>query len=451
MSNYNHTTLLTFRNALIKALDSDSTVSNFWPNSELDKIIQQALLAFGGLSGFFKDNIIIATEENKRVYDIFTDTSQGTSFTPSITYGDIIDWLNIDLIESISESNPTSALFSLNELLNLIDSKYNLFQSETNLIISKAELNVLAQNNLVKFADNVLDIVRLKYKYTIDSIDFEVILQREDEDSIAAFDIDALTEERVPIYWSTVFGSPNEIRLFPIPNLTGTLEVISINSRDTSNTLTVDTIVNLPNNLAPYLKYHVLQDIYNKDGVLNDPAKAAYCAKRWNEGLTLGKNYSSILIAKSNGIAIQTDSMNKLDSYTDILDQTDGAPNVLGLAGFNIFEIDTLPNSVVNSIQLVINKDAPTLINDNDSIDIEIGYIDPLMNYCIHLAQFKCGAEYLAATNEYLQDFLRISLSHNSRLLNKGITYENLLKRSKLEEIQIPRLVEMNQQQAQTA
>lgn len=450
MSEYNHTTLLQFRSKLKLALDSDPTISNFWPDLELNKIIKEALLTFGAISGFHKDEILLNTVNTKRLYDIFTDATT-TIAVPSLTCGDIIDWLNIDLIENISILNPTSALFSLDELLALIDSKYNLYQLETNLILRNITLDVRAQNNIVNLPNDVLDLVRLKYKYSVDSVDYEVILQREDEETISNFDPEALTEEGIPLYYSTVYGSPNEIKLYPIPNLTGTLEVLFVGTRDLTQTLTIDTIVNLPNNIVPYLKYAVEEDIFNKDGLLNDPSRAAYCAKRWQEGLTIGRHYTSILTAKANGLPISTDSLNKLDDYTDILIPSSDPPNILGLAGFNIFEIDNLPNTDINSISAIIINNMPFPTLDGDFINIEIGYIDMLTNYCVHLCQLKCGATELASTNSYLEDFLQTSLNHNERLRLKGISFESLVGRTKLEERQIQRLPDTVQSQQQAA
>lgn len=442
MAQYKHTTLLQLRNALIKALDSDPTVVNFWTIPELTITIQEALLTFGALSGFWKKQVLINTEEAKRVYDIFTDYENLDNISPSITYGDIINWLNLDLIEHISDTTPTSKLFTLTELLNTIESKYNTFQLKTGIINGTVILNVAAQDSLVKLPDNILDIVRVKYKYEVDGTNYEVIVKRDDEESIAQNDPEALIEEGVSAYYSTVFNAPNELFLYPIPSISGILEVIYVSSRDTTNTLATSTIVNLPNNLVIYLKYAVLEDIFNKDGPLNDVGRAAYCAKRWEEGLTIGKNYTSILAAKSNGLPIATDSLSKLDNYIDDLEASSDAPYMLGLAGFNIFEIDVLPNSISNSILLSCIDNAALSVNDADFINIEIGYIDPLLNYCIHLLQFKCGVYNLALTNSYMEDFIKTSLSFNKRLMNRGINYDTLVGKTKLEETQYPKLVQ---------
>lgn len=436
---YKHTTLETFRNSIKRGLGDYSAVQ--WPVSEIDTSIKESLLTFGALSGFWKEDILIETQNAKRIYDIYIDTKTGTySLAPTLTYGDIINWLNRDLIESISVGTPTSILFTLEEWLSIINEKYNKYLLDTNLVIKKVEATLVAQNNLVKLSDELLDSVRLKFKYSLNSIDYEVVLERSDEESIAQFDEEALTEEGIPLYYSTVYGSPNELKVYPIPNVTGTLEILYVGTRDLTAELSVDTIIYLPNNLVPYLKYAVLADIHMRDGLLNDPNRAKYYTQRLQEGTIIGKNYASLLTVKSNGKAIDSDSIHNMDIYSNAIAASDDAPTLLGLAGLNIFEIDNLPNTTVNSILASCIVDAPIPVNDSDWIDVEIEYINCIANYCIHILHAKSGIAMISATSNYLQDFLMTAVNHNKRLQNRGITYKLLLGKAKKEESELPRI-----------
>lgn len=438
--NYQHTTRLQLQ-SLIKSLLGENT-SAYWPDDEINLTINEALLTFGGLSGFWKENIEIHTEENQRLYDIFIDTVS-VETKPTLFFQDILNWLNRDLIESISDTTPTSYLFDLVDLLKLIASKYNAFQLETNLVLSQSSQTVAAGNNLVILADNIIDLVRVVYSYN-DEGDKEVILQKTDEQELAYFDTSVLTEENIPQYYANVYGQPNEIKLYPIPNLTGELKLILVEGINENSEILTTDIINLPNNLVPYLKYGVEESIFSKDGLLNDPGRADYCKKRWEEGISIGKIYTSILTIQANGVAINSDSLNNLDNFIDLdsLTQTDDPPSVLGLAGFNIFEIDTLPSTFVNSILVMIQQNAILPTDDNSVIQIEQSYIESLAKYCVHLLQFKSGIADIAATSSYLTEFQKLALSFNKRLELRGITFENLIQKTKNEEKQKPRLVE---------
>lgn len=437
---YNHTTLAEFRELCKKA--SGDLAGVCWPDSEWDNLIREALLTFGGLSGFWKDELTFLTEENKRLYDIFIDPNSDAKTAPTLTYGDVLSWVNRDLIEVISEDSPTSDLFTLEEILEMVEDSYNLYQSLTNLVVTSSELDIAAENNIVLTSNNTINLIRVIYSYTNDNGDIEdTILEYVDEEEIGNFSQLSLIEEGTPQWFSTTYGSPNEIKVYPIPENSGKLKILSINGRDTTEELSVDTVINLPNNLVPYLKYNVLITIFSKDGLLNDPARVIYCNKRWKEGITVGKNYPSILIAKSNGEIIGTDSLNKLDSWITPI-SSDEPCNILGLAGFNIFQVDTIPATIVNSINTIITQNAPQPILDGGFIDVAIEYLSIILGYVIHLGQMKNGIGDIAATNIYFEDFIRSAIDHNQRLQNRGVSFETLVGKSKKEEIEKPKLVE---------
>lgn len=438
MPNYFHTTLAEFISRLKES--SGDLAGVFWTDSEWKLITQEALLTFGAISGFFKSEIELHTQEDKRMYDLFLDTDALylDKIKPTLTYGDILAWLNRDLIESISVLTPISDLFTLDGILKLIKKHYEAFQLETNLILAEIELPVVAQNNEVVLPDKIIDIVHAQFV----SDDFVSTVNRQDEQEISYFDLISLTEEHAPQYYSTVYSGVNKLKLYPIPIVTGVLKLIVVVGQDVSVPLTIDTIVNLPNNLVPYLKYGIESEIFSQDGLLNDPVRANYCEGRWKEGLQIGRLYSSILTARANGLFINTDSLINVEDFGSDLVQTDNPPSVLGLAGFNIFEVDNLPSDVINSLVFSIIGHATIPINDGDQIDIEISYIKPLLDYCLHIAQMKCGAGYLQATTNYLQNFIKLAISHNSRLQNRGITYESLISQSKKQEKSEPRLLE---------
>lgn len=436
MATYNHTTLLEFVTRLKKI--SGDLLGVFWTDAEWKLITQEALLTFGAISGFFKSDIQLHTEEDKRIYDLFVDTviADKARIAPSLTYATILNWLNRDLIETISVATPTSELFALDDILQLIKKQYEIFQLETNLVLSQVSLNVAAANKTIHLPDDIIDIVAARFV----SDDSASTVYRQDEQELLYFDASSLEESAAPQYYSVVYATENQLKLYPTPVVSGILELVVIKGQDTSVALTVDTVINLPNNLVPYLKYGVEIEIFNQDGLLNDPARVSYCQSRWQEGLQIGKLITSVLTAQGNGLYINTDSYLNVENFESELEQTDDPPSVLGFAGFNIFKIDTLPSNVVNSIVLSIISNALIPVNDGDFIEVEISYIKPLLNYCLHIAQMKCGAEYLAATSSYMQNFIRLAIGYNEKLQLKGLNYENLFTQTKMQEKSEPRL-----------
>lgn len=440
MAKYNHTTLEGLRNRVAEKLRDNDMI--FWTSANIDSFIEESLLTFGAISGFWKEEISIKTSIEKRMYDIFSaDVFSDTKVAPTLSYQNVINWLNRDLIENLSTPNPTSEFFSLSELISIIEARYNLYQLLISLVINSEELNVPPEQNTIKFDDNVLDIVRLTFVYKDTYGDLhEVVLEREDEAELSYFNASVLTEQGVPEYFSTVYGSPNEIKLYPIPNIHGTLKLLSINGQDVTVERSPATLIRLPNNLVPYIKFGVEIDIFSGDGIVNDPVRVNYCKQRWEEGILIGRNYSSILTAKANGIYINIDSISNMDSFiTPVVSSK--PPSMLGLAGLNIFSVDTIPDAPVHSLDLLVIQNAKLPIDSADKIDVELDYIDIIADYAMHIAQFRCGAAYLAATNNAAEQFIKIAVEHNLKLQNRGISYENLIRATKKEEVENPRLV----------
>lgn len=435
---YQHTDLLKFRTAIAKGLGDEEMV--FWTASEIDTLIEEALLTFGSLSGFWKDNIFIDTEEDKNIYDIFLDSNDLTRIASSITFETLISWLNRDLIENLSTVSPASNYLTLAELINLISNKYNDFQLQTNIILTKTEgINVPPQVNRITLGNNIIDIVRVVFVEDTLEGSPEYILKRADEGELGYSDFASLTEHGQPAYFSTVYGSPNDLMIYPIPRNHGILKIISINGMIANPD--EDTIINLPNNLIPYLKFGIEAEIYSKDGLWNDNGKKQYCESRWEEGIMLGKNYNSIVLAKANNINLMIDSLHSVDLYCDYI-SSEFPPTVLGLAGFNIFGIDTLPDENIHSLGLTTVLNAPIPINDGDFIDVAEEYISILKNYAIHLGQIKCGIAELAMTNSARKALVQIGIAQNFRLQKKAASFIKLADSSKREEIEKPRLVE---------
>jgi hypothetical protein len=436
MAKYNHTTIAEFRSRIYEKLGAGSEV--YWPSSELDLYIEEALHTFGALSGFWKDKVLINTELLKTTYDLFTDSSNLPIIKPTLTYKTIIDWINPILFENISAASPNSEFINLAELLKAIERKINSYQLLTSLILTKGLYDVAAGNNEVLLKDETIDIVKLTFIDETAPDSPKYILQKADEAELSYWDANVLNEAGTPIYYSTVYGSPNSIKMYPTPNVSGKLETLTIDGESLTNIPTEDTIINLPNNLVPYIKHGVLYDTFSKDGVFKAVARAQYYKKRWEEGIIVGRNYTSVLTAKADEIYIQMDSMNNVDTFIDIIPSSN-PPTVLGFAGFNIFQPDIIPDANIHSIELLLITNASI---DANFIDVELDYVDILASYVVHLAQAKAGVANMLATDNLKSDFIKISLSHNSRMQNKGITYENLLGITKKEEIENPRIAE---------
>lgn len=427
---FQHTKRLDFRNLLSKKLGDES--NSFRSEAELNGIINESLLTFGAIAQSWKDQVELILDSSKQFYDLTTDLFIGQNLLAfTLTYQFILDRLNFILFEEISEISPTSDLTSLDEILKFARNRINQYQLRTGLIISKQVVDLASPPiNKVKIADEIIDPIRVGF---IDSAvsNKTYKLRKEDEGSLSSNSNSSLnTTSAIPNFYTSALGTLNEISIYPPPLNLGKLEILSINGIPIASAIELTSIIPLPNNIIPYILFGVLADIFFKDGLGNDAARAEYCESRFEEGVVIGTNYTSILRASLNGNSIQLDSLANLDNNNYNWQNTIKKPSLIGLAGYNLLS----PNGILNDsysllLNVITNAYLPT--NDEDFIDIKLEYIETLLNYCIHLAMIKDGIAAIKQTDSTKQQFLKVAVSNNIRMLKRGQSIEALLTKTK--------------------
>lgn len=430
---FQHTKRLDFRSLLSKKLGD--TTNSFRTENELNDIINESLLTFGGASQSWKDQIQLPIDNTKQFYDITTDANVNQNLISfSLTYQFILDRINSILFEEIAELSPTSDITSLDEILKFCRNRVNQYQLRTGLVITKQNIDMPAPpTNKKQINDEIINIIRVAFKDIADTSKLYVV-KKEDEASLS-FNSDFVfnTTIKIPKFYASVLGTLNEIFLYPPPANLGQLEILSANGIPAQANITLASIVPLPNNLVPYILFGVLADVFAKDGVGNDLSRAAYCEERWEEGVVIGNNYTSALVTYLNGKPISLDSIVDVDNNNYNWQNTIGKPNLIGLAGFNLLAPNRIPDQAYSLLLNVITN-AYLPIDDDDFIDIKPEYIETLLNYCVHLAMIKDGIAAIKATDSLRQEFLKVAISNNLRMMKRGQSVESIFKKSKRQE-----------------
>lgn len=410
-----------FNNLVAEKLgDSDKV---YWTNEEITRIVKESLLTFGAISGYWKRKILIETKNNQSFYDLLIQADVKTGFEHiqvSQTYQDIIDWLDDNLIGYIS-------VISLEEIISLITNAINIFQSETSLVLARTRFNIEI-GQPVEIDDSILDIVRAYY---IDSAGNYHVLQLSYEDRISLVNKNLILDNNRPRFYSWNNTSASFVDIFPRPNENGYLELVHVIGKAGE----IDAISSclIPNNLVPYIRFKVLTDIFGKDGVFKDPFREAYCNKRWQEGLLIGKNYSAIINKKLDGINKTASSLLDFDllryGWLNTSETSIKRVNSIALGGYNVLAINVKPNNV-HSILLEVIANAP--IEDvEEDLDLQLEYIPIILDYCIHIASIKDGIAAIQSNQIYLENFIKVAVSHNAYLQRMNISYLDLLQKSK--------------------
>lgn len=433
---FKHTSRALFKDQFFKRVGDTS--KTFWSDDEANLILKETLHTFGAIGHIWRNQIEIKTIAGQTFYDITSDLFAEQTLTSfNLDYQFILDCINFHLIEGISLISPTSEITSLDEILKFARNRVNQFQFETGLILSKKLFDLKSPNdNSVVIDDEILDIVRVGY-VNLDELtnpDNVFSLKREDESSIGYFNRNAFNSKvEVPEFYTAILGNLNTIYVYPSPENLGKLEVISVNGISAATVLALGTKVGIPDNLVPYIKWGVLADIYSKDGVAHNPAMSAYCEERWSEGIIVGKNYTSILEAKLNGLPILIDSLASADNSQYGWQNDIKQPSLLLSAGYNMLAVNGVADDVYSILMFAVtNAYIPT--DDDDFIDVKLEYIEPLLDYCVHLANVKNGYSAVQATINERSNFIRTGIKNNLRLIKSGYSVETMFKRTKRQE-----------------
>jgi hypothetical protein len=417
---YNFITTLEFDDLLAEKLgDIEKT---FWSANHLAAIRKEALLTFGATAQFWKSRDGFATTNNQIFYDI----TSILSINKTQTFGDIIQLLNFDLMEDLA----TSTNYNFADVLKIIDYTIDKYLLETNLILKRELINVAAGTFDIPIPNYISSIFRLAF---FDGDSYR-LLKKDNKDNIEAFERDLLLSDSPPKYYSPLEDFNSNLEIYPPANVNGKLELIGTLTRDKTIAINENTLINLPNNLIPYIKYGVLEHLLTRDDKLASLTRAKYCKKRWQEGIEVGRNYTSILTASLNGRTILPDSLISFDNFNYGWQNQVGKPSNIAIASYNLLALNKNPNEIINLLfDLVVN--AP--INSN-YIEIKQEYIPALLNYAYFLAQFKCGFSNIQDSISGYDEFMKVAAIHNSKVATYSSGVREMFNKTKREEIQNP-------------
>jgi hypothetical protein len=324
--------------------------------------------------------------------------------------------------------------------LEVIERKVDEFKLQTGLILSQAEFNI--SSNRIDLGSDVLDFIRVAFKdiSNDDASKWKYSkLFKEDEEDLQGWNSNFnLTPKAKPKSYSRVLNTQNILNLYPPFENTGRLHLLEIRSRDKNLTLSTSTILGIPNNLAFYLKYGVLEDLLKFDTAIKDIYRSNYCRQRWQEGLIIAKNYNSVINGEINGQNRSSVTIEDLDGFESNWQNNSGTVNRIALAGYNLLATNKLATNET-SIILDVVRNAIIPASDADYLQVKAEHVELLLNYCYHLAFFKEGFNAINNSIIALNSFADSIMSYNAKLAKEFVSYQTMMRKSLKQEIQNPR------------
>ncbi len=407
---YAYITLAQFRTALAARLQ-DPTFQ-FWSSAELTLYIQESLRTWNAMAAWYRDRMVFNTTASNPFYDL--STVPGTLIPYTVTGQQIFQQIEDLLLEPVTSGTwAGSEQFTADDLTSAIQNSRDQFLLETGLVLQ--HVTGVTGNILTGRFDMPDDTIDLRRAAYFDANGNYTLLWRSDEYELNAYAQNWSVNPGPPSVYSIVATPPVRVQVAPLPNIPGTLDLITIDAGAPVDPTTTTTL-GIPDDFAWVVKFGALSDLLSKDGPPSDPFRAQYCDKRWEEGIQLARVTASVMFAQIDGLSVNVSSLFDID--TNLLNWQNlppTAPYALGMAGMNLLVLAPQPDAGPHSVTLDVLRNMPVPVADGDFIQVGREELDVITDYAEHLAAFKMsGAEFMATMEGY-QRMVRLAIQQNAR------------------------------------
>lgn len=424
----------TAKTQLAQRLAVDTTQPNsFWTDAELGIYIQQALRQFNCLTFWWKTDFIYNNQTLWNSLGALAGSPRLRTMTDTYIYSE----MEYKLLEPASGGTWTgTSQFNISVLSQALQRRRDEMLQISNCNQSLMAGIPLTPNTLRTFLpDTVIDVARVRY------IPATVQPPQPQAPPVTLYRDDTVAQEfyEAPLYQQNS-GTPQTFSLSSEPPLSfdvdiapsqpGTYEAVVLQSGTAFNP-PASTLLGIPDDFGWALEYGALADLLGQESEATDRERAAYCLKRYQDGLQLMLNTPWIMLGKVNGAAVTIDALEATDRYSP---NWDSQPTSFGPC-IVVGGIDFLASPTNAGIGLTVLGNAPVPIADGDPVQVSRSNWDTVLDLAQATASFKiAGAEWKAALELEARAIQNCS-AENSRLKSTGAFADVLVQRGQIQDM----------------
>ena len=417
---YTHVTWAQLKTLLSERL-SDS-VKTFWTDTELGLLLGEALRTFAVLAGYWRERSTVALTSGTFIYALQSQTAGSPTLAsligPTLTDRDLIQQLQFALLESASTqaSWPGTAMFVYNDVVNAVANRRNQFLADTGCFLTSSTQAVASPPvGRQPLSELIIGVRRVAW-LGASPYGYYSTMWASDERSLTAADSSWNTDSATPDAWSILASPPITLQLAPLPIASGTLSMLTINSKAFTPASSA-TVLDVPDNLAAAVKWGALADLLSMDGPARDLPRAAFCQQRYEQFVAMGRYLPCVVHAEVQGVSTIPVSLQELDASEPNWMNSSSTPADVALAGWNIMAVNPVPDANgPYSVTLDVIRNAPVPSSDGAQVQIGREQLDMIVDYAEHLAMFKVGGAEWRATELQARQFTTQALAYNKRL-----------------------------------
>lgn len=439
MPAYTHTTLSQAINSLSLRLEDPGNIH--WSVAELTAYVVEALRFWQSLTAFYRERQLFNTVLGASFYDLAALLTANNAFNYNVTDRAEISVMLYHLLEPQLVGAPLAWTgtdqFNLPQVAGALQRRRDRFLGDTGVIVNRAILNSPAPPiSRILLPITTLDVRRAAWfspdaALTWDSItqtwaqdqdtwdsssDNSTPIWRDDELGAGSFTPGWEQDpDNPPRAFSVSLTPPVQMQLIPPPATNGQIDVVLVSSGPSLDPANVATLLSVPDDLSPGVKWGALADLLSADGQARDRVRAEYCEKRYAEAVELAGMLPSALEIQVNNVTLDTGSVFDLDAYMPEWQNSHAAPTFAGLVGRNMLGLGLTPDAAYSvTVDLVRNMPVPAA--PTDYLQVGLDQVDPILDYAQHLACFKMGGNDFLRTMPLYQNLLRAAALQNSRI-----------------------------------
>lgn len=431
MPTYSWITLQQADNALAGRLAN----TTFWTQAERIVYLTEALRFWNALTEQWNDEFIY----NQTAAWSNTGTAAGSPRLRSVTDSYLYTQMQYMLLEPPSGGGAWTGTtqFSLASLRFALQKRTSELIQATNCnLVNLAPLPSTPGTRRVDLPDTLLEPQRIRFIPASGFGSAAHTMTREDTQAFQYFEPAYLQIFETPQSWSVSSEPPLAFDVDNAPNVPGTYDLIGLQTGPTFAPPTA-SLIGVPDDFSMIAMYGALADLLGRESEATDRQRAAYCLKRFTDGISIMRQSNWLLQANMNGVPVDTPAIFEMDSYSPEWQDDASVWPVIVQGGMDF--VYPAPSGTTASVGLTMLANAPIPVTLTDFVQVSRDAFDVVLSYAQRLAAFKMGGEDWNSTEVLEQDFYRAAASTNKRLLHLGIFTDVLHNQGKREHVLVPR------------
>ena len=412
----------------------------YWSYNELVTYLNAALRAWNAHTGWYRQRVSIQLNAGQTFYDLSTATLNPVS---AFNYG-FTDIISTNQILYMLLENQISGgvwqgtdQFSLAAVQNALQNRINRFLGDSGCVVSRFTQGsgMGPTVNQAVLPQNVIDIRRVAWQ-TASGV--TTSLFRADDWEWSSFNYGYMQNPQDPPQsYSTAVYAPTLIAVSPPPISPGNLDILAVLSGPTINlSSSTPTTITVPNEFIAGVQWGALAELLASDGQARDPARAAYCERRYEQYVELAKYMPSVLGGQVNGVGVLVGDISDLDTFSYNWQNVTGTPNFFGLSGRNILACSPTPNAnMIATLDLVSNMVVP-----GNYLQVPQDILAVILDYAQRLASFKMGGMEWQITEHLENNFMYAAAEYNNRLRQMATFNDALRNTAQLSQNRVARM-----------